>query len=169
MDVNNDSRPLQVVGLALNPMVGTIWPLAESLCRSEGIELVHVEFQREHGGRTLRLYIDRTAGVTLDDCTNISRQLSDLLDVKMETEMSYRLEVSSPGLDRPLGKLNDFNKYKGQMVKIRSGVAIDGQKRFTGILDGVDGTNVRLQINQEAMIIPFDQITKAQVLASDGI
>jgi ribosome maturation factor RimP len=153
----------------MNPMVSQIWPLAESLCRSESMELVHMEFHREHGGRTLRLFIDRPGGVTLDDCANISRQLSDLLDVKMETNMSYRLEVSSPGLDRPLGKLNDFNTYQGQRVKIRSGVAIGGQKHFTGILEGVEGTDIRLQINQQAVIIPFDQITKAQVLASDGI
>ncbi len=169
MDGKNELRPHQVVGLRANPIIGQIWPLAESICRSEGIELVHVDFQREQGGRTLRLYIDKPGGVSLDDCTQISRQLGDVLDAKLETTLAYRLEVSSPGLDRPIGKLSDFIKFKGQQAKIRTAQPINGQKRFSGILDGTEGTNVRLQINQHPMAIPFDQITKAQVMGSDGI
>lgn len=148
-------------------MVGRIWVLAEPLCRSEGIEVVHVEFQREQGGRTLRLYIDKPGGITLDNCTDISRQLGDVLDVKLETELSYRLEVSSPGLDRPLGKLKDFERFEGQRVKIRTNLAINGQKRFTGVLEGIDGTDIRLLVNRQSIAIPFEQITKAQVLGSD--
>ena len=82
--------------------------LAAPLCEAEGVELVHIEYQQETGGRILRLYIDKPGGVTLDDCIIVSRQLSDLLNVKIETEETYRLEVSSPGPDRPLGNALDF-------------------------------------------------------------
>ena len=78
--------------------------LAQRLCEAEGMELVHVEFQREAGGRVLRLYIDQPGGVTLNDCVNISRQMGDLLDVNIENMGPYNLEVSSPGTDRPLSK-----------------------------------------------------------------
>lgn len=150
-------------------MVGRIWALAEPLCRSEGVEVIHVEFQREQGGRTLRLYIDKPGGVTLDNCTDISRQLSDVLDVKLETELSYRLEVSSPGLDRPLGKLKDFERFEGQRIKIRTNMAINGQKRFTGVLEGIDGTDIRLLVNRQSIAIAFERITKAQVMSSDTL
>lgn len=169
IDAHNETRPLQVVGIGDNPIIGKIWALTDPLCRSEGIELVHVEFQREQGGRTLRLYIDKPGGITLDDCTDISRQLGDVFDVKLETELSYRLEVSSPGIDRPLGKLNDFERFEGQLVKIRTKEPIEGQKRFTGILEGVEGVLIRLRINHQSIAIPFDRITKAQVMGSDGI
>jgi ribosome maturation factor RimP len=169
MDADNGRQPLSVVGLTANPMIGSIWRWAEPLCRSEGIELVQVEFQREQGGRALRLYIDKPGGVTLDDCTQISRQIGDLLDVKLETELSYRLEVSSPGLDRPLGKADDFERFKGQRAKIRTALPINGQKRFTGILEGMESNVVRLQISHQSIAIPFDQITKAQVMGSDVI
>jgi ribosome maturation factor RimP len=165
----NEVQPLQVVGIVANPVIGRIWALADPLCRSEGVELVHVEFQREQGGRILRLYIDKPGGITLDDCTEISRELGDVLDVKLETELSYRLEVSSPGIDRPLGKLNDFERFEGYLVKIRTKEPIDGQKRFTGSLAGVDGAIIHLRINHQSIAIPFDWITKAQVMGSDGI
>ncbi len=100
---------LQVVGTAVNPLLPDIWRIAEPLCLSEGLELVHIEFQREQAGRTLRLFLDKPGGVTLDDCVNISRQLSDLLDVSLDEETPpYNLEVSSPGVPRPLGKISDL-------------------------------------------------------------
>jgi ribosome maturation factor RimP len=85
--------------------------LADPVCQSEGMELVHVEFQREPGGLTLRLYLDKPNGVTLDDCVAISRQLEDILDVHARDIPPYRLEVSSPGIERPVGKLADFMRY----------------------------------------------------------
>jgi ribosome maturation factor RimP len=168
MEDRKEDQPHHIVGQGSNPIIGQIWHLAEPLCLGEGMELIHVEFQREQGGRTLRLYIDKPGGITLDDCAQVSRQLGDLLDVKLETAPPYRLEISSPGLDRPLGRLSDFDNYIGQRVKIRTGESINGQKRFTGILEGVEGTGVRLHINQQPLMIPFEKITKAQVMGSDG-
>ncbi len=86
--------------------------LAEPLCESEGVELVYVEYQPEAAGMILRLYIDKPKGVTIDDCIYINRQLGDILDVNLENAGTYRLEVSSPGPDRPLCKKIDFNRFK---------------------------------------------------------
>lgn len=160
-DIENEE--LQIVGLTHNPMLAQVWRLTQPLCLGESVELVHVEYQREHGGRTLRIYLDKSGGITLDDCANISRQLSDILDVSLETDAPYRLEVSSPGMPRPLGKLDDFNRFKGGRIKIRTSRPIDGQKNFTGILDGVSGPIVRLYVDNQSVDIAFVDIAKAHI------
>jgi ribosome maturation factor RimP len=153
-----------VVGVAANPMVGRVWRLAEPLCLGEGMELVHVEYQREPAGRTLRIYLDKPGGVTLDDCVNISRQLGDLLDVGLDTELAYRLEVSSPGSQRPLGRLSDFERFQGRRIKVRTAQPIEGRKNFTGTLEGVQNLFVRLVVSGQAMDIAFTDIVKAHLI-----
>jgi len=139
--------------------------IAEPLCESEGIELVHLEYQREPGGRVLRLYIDKPGGITLDDCTHISRQLSDLLDVcTTMPETGYSLEVSSPGINRPLGKEIDFERFKGNTVKIRTANPIEGQKKFHGLLQGISEGMVCIKVNEKNIIVPFQEITKARLV-----
>ena len=154
--------------MASNPIVGQVWQLAEPLCLSEGMELVHLEYQREPGGRTMRLYLDRPQGVTLDDCANISRQLGDILDVSLDAEGAYRLEVSSPGLQRPLGKLSDFMRFKGRKAKVRMVRPLNGRKNFTGILDGIDDLFVRINVDQKIVAIPFAEISKAHLINQNG-
>lgn len=174
MSTPKATLPLQVVGATVNPIVTQVWQLAQPLCLSEGVELVHVEYQREQAGRILRLYIDKPGGVTLDDCADISRQVGDLLDVSLASQSSYRLEVSSPGSKRPLGRLEDFERYAGRRVKLRTAQAIDGQKNFTGTLDGVSETEGQTMIhlcreNRESRVaIAFDSITKAQLLDGEN-
>jgi ribosome maturation factor RimP len=149
--------------------------LAEPLCEAEGIELVHVEYQRESGGRVLRLYMDKPGGIILDDCARISRQLNDLLDVSLENVGPYRLEVSSPGSDRPLGKLADFERFRGNMAKIRvSGHEADSSekppksKTFQGLLMGVTEGLVNLlpagADNDQVIRIPFQEIIRARLV-----
>jgi ribosome maturation factor RimP len=146
-----------------------VWELAENLCESEQIELVYVQYQREPAGRILRVYIDKPEGVGLNDCVHFSRQLSDILDVYLETEAPYNLEVSSPGTDRPLGRLQDFERFKGNMVKIKSARAIDGQKNFKGVLLGVMNENIKLQAqNNKNVEIPFADIVKARLVDYSG-
>ena len=146
-----------------------VWELAENLCESEQIELVYVQYQREPAGRILRVYIDKPEGVGLNDCVHFSRQLSDILDVYLETEAPYNLEVSSPGTDRPLGRLQDFERFKGNMVKIKSARAIDGQKNFKGVLLGVMDENIKLQAqNNKNVEIPFADIVKARLVDYSG-
>ncbi|RJQ86516.1 MAG: ribosome maturation factor RimP [Desulfobacteraceae bacterium] len=154
--------------MASNPMVMRVWQLAEPLCLGEGLELVHVEYQREPGGRTLRIYLDKPGGVSLDDCVNISRQLSDLLDVGLETEFSYRMEVSSPGAERPLGKLGDFERFRGCRAKIRTAQPIDGRKNFTGTLEGIVGPAVLLTVDKGTISITLADIAKAHLIHYNG-
>lgn len=158
------SDTLQVVGAGANPVIGQIWRLAEPLCLSEGLELVFVEYQREQGGRTLRLYLDKPGGVTLDDCAAVSRQLGDILDVSLETDAPYRLEVSSPGLKRPVAKLEDFKRYRGRRVKIRTRRAVHGQKNFTGTLAEAGAAEISLKIRDEEIRLAFTDIAKAQLV-----
>ena len=167
MDPRDGERTLPVVGVAANPVVGQVWRLAEPLCLSEGLELVHIEFQREQGGRTLRLYLDKPGGITLDDCAAVSRQLGDILDATLETQAPYRLEVSSPGLKRPLGRLEDFRRYGGRRVKIRTRQAVEGRKNFTGTLAGVGDVDMGIESNGKETRIAFTDIAKAQLLEPD--
>ena len=145
-------------------IVSKTWELAEPLCLAEGMELIHVEYQREAGGRILRLYIDKPGGISIDDCTTISSQLGDILDIKLETEHPYTLEVSSPGIDRPLSKLSDFKKFMGKTAKIRTAYPIHNQKNFKGILQGLLDENIVLQIETETVCIPYQEITKARLV-----
>ncbi len=149
-------------------IVARTWELADPVCLSEGMELIHVEFQRESGGRILRLYIDKPGGVTVDDCATVSSQLGDILDIKLDTEFSYTLEVSSPGVDRPVSKISDFKKFTGHTVKIKTAYPINGQKNFKGILRGVVEENIALQGVSETLMIPYRDIIKAKLVNYNG-
>lgn len=149
-------------------IIRKIREFAEPLCESEGMELVHVECQRESGGRIIRIYIDRPGGVSLNDCTCISRQLSDILDVTLDTNWAYNLEVSSPGAERPLGKPEDFNRFKGMPAKIRTSVPLEGQKNFKGLLLGFYDGTVKLDLNGKTVAIPYREITKARLFNYNG-
>ena len=142
--------------------------LAEPLCQAAEMELVHVEYQREPGGLTLRVYLDKSGGVTLDDCVYISRQLEDILDVHAPTAPPYRLEVSSPGVDRPVGKLGDFIRFQGHQAKIRVGTAVDGRKNFTGTLAGVIDETIQLTVDKETVSLKFKDITRARLINYNG-
>ena len=142
--------------------------LAEPLCESEGIELVHVEHQVEQAGRTLRLYIDKPGGVTLDDCAAVSRQLGDILDVNLEAGGSYHLEVSSPGPERPLGKKQDYERFKGKTVKIRTLRPVGGRRNFRGVLMGIAQDVVTVMVNGEKIAIPFSEIARGRLTSNNG-
>jgi ribosome maturation factor RimP len=150
-------------GKILSDMVSLVRDLAEPVCASEGMELIHVEYGPEKGGRTLRLYIDKPGGVTLDDCAFISHQVGDILDVNLEGSGSYNLEVSSPGPERPLAKIDDFEKFEGNIVKIKTFRPIDGQKKFKGILSGISEGVVTLLIENKTVAIPYQDITRARL------
>ena len=144
-------------------IVNQVKSLADPLCESEGLELVHVEFQRESSGRILRLYIDKPDGISLNDCAGISRQMGDILDVNLADIGPYSLEVTSPGPDRPLAKQQDFEKYKGNRTKIKTSRPLNGQKNFTGILLGMYDSQVKLQIGGQTIAIPLQDISRARL------
>ncbi len=141
-------------------------PLAEGLCAAEGVELIQLQYHRERGGRILRLFIDKPGGVTLEDCASVSRELGDLLDVHLPDLGPYHLEVSSPGPNRPLARAEDFERFRGQRAKIRTRSAIDGQKNFSGVLEGLSGRTVRMNTGRNTIAIPIDTISKAYLMES---
>ena len=145
-------------------LLSRVWALAEPLCEYEGLELVHVECQRESRGRILRLYIDRLPGVSLEDCTHISRQFGDLLDIELEDIGPYSLEVSSPGLDRPLSREKDFERFKGEAITLKTTRPIDGKKNFKGILAGISLGVVKLMIEERIVAIPYPDISTARLI-----
>jgi len=142
--------------------------LVAPVCEAEGMELVHTEYQVEPGGRVLRLYIDKPDGVSIDDCVAISRQVSDLLDIYFQDEQPYRLEVSSPGSNRPISKQVDFDRFKGQTVRIQSSVAVNQQKKFKGTLEGIKDGIVTLSVMGKSVAIPFEDIAKARLINFSG-
>lgn len=122
------------------------------LMEQHRFELVDVEFVRETGNWFLRAYIDKPGGITIDDCELISRALSDELDEKNFIEESYILEVSSPGLGRPLKKEKDFIRSQGESVEVKLFRPVDKQKEFTGILKAWDKDTVTLGFEEEAVL-----------------
>ncbi len=117
--------------------------------RSLSFELVDVEYVREGGTWYLRAYIDKPGGITIEDCETVSRQLSDLLDEQDFIEDSYVLEVSSPGLGRPLKKEKDFARSLGRDVEIRTYREIDHKKEFTGVLESYDADTVTVLLDND--------------------
>ena len=151
-------------------IVKRVYELVGPLCEAEGLELVFVEYQREASGRILRIYIDRigTGGVNVDDCALVSRQMGDLVDIYLDEIDPYSLEVSSPGLDRPLGKELDFERFKGCEAKIRTVHSLEERKNFRGILLGVLGGNVNIRVEDKTVRIPFNEIQKARLINYNG-
>jgi len=160
------SPPQRITPVAEERIRAQAWPLAESLCDSEGLELVQLEYRRERGGRIMRLFIDKPGGVTLEDCASISRELGDLLDVHLSDLGPYHLEVSSPGPNRPLAREADFERFRGQRARIRTLSPIDGQKNFSGVLEGVAGGRVRINTGRSTAAIPIEAISKACLMES---
>ena len=152
----------------IKKIVAKVWNLAEPVCAYHGMELVHVECQRESRGRIIRLYIDKPGGVQLDDCVFVSRQLDDFLDLELSLDEAYTLEVSSPGADRPLGQKSDYEKFKGSKVKITTAKAICGQRNFTGVLSGMSEGFVTLTISDKTIAIPYTDINRARLVSDYG-
>jgi ribosome maturation factor RimP len=161
-----DGLPAQAAPVAEESVLAQAGPLAEALCQAEGLELVQLQYLRERGGRILRLFIDKPGGVTLEDCASISRELGDLLDVHLPDLGPYHLEVSSPGPNRPLARDGDFDRFRGQRVRIRTRSTINGQKNFSGVLEGLSGRTVRIHTGRGVVVIPIDNISKAYLMES---
>ena len=140
-------------------------PLFEPVIESMGYELVGVEFVGGGGHGTLRVCIDREAGVSLDDCAAISHQISGILDVEEPIRQAYDLEISSPGIDRPLFKLTDYERFAGRTAKIKMAVALHGRKNFKGRLQGVADTGmVNIEVDGEEFSLPFADIARANLV-----
>ncbi len=147
----------------------------EPMIQDLGFDLIFVEVGSGAGGRrTLRLFIDSDetvqgegvasqGGVTVSDCATVSREASALLDVDDPIDGAYVLEVSSPGLDRPLARPKDFERYRGQRVRLRTVAPVDGRRNFAGVLQGMEGGMVVLDGEEGAMAVPFAALKRAHV------
>ena len=147
-------------GVILHRVEGILRPLLNA----ESFSLVDVEYKRERRGWVLRVFIDKESGVTLDDCARVSREFGQLLDVEDIIPTSYQLEVSSPGLDRPLKKEEDFVKYSGRKVRIKTKEQVSGRRNFKGALLGCSEGKVMVKVEgSEVFAIPFTSILKANL------
>jgi ribosome maturation factor RimP len=138
--------------------------LAKPLIESEGMDLVDLQFKREGNRWYLRLFIDKPGGISLDDCQNISYQIGELLDIEEVIDKRYILEVSSPGLDRPLKREEDYQRFVGRLVKLTTSLPIMGKRVFVGRLRDLENKKVKIQLNSgETLFIPFASIAKARL------
>ncbi len=130
----------------------------------KNIELVDLEWRRERPGWVLRVFIDKPGGVTVEDCAKISGLIGKILDEEDFIHHSYILEVSSPGIERPLVKKEDYERFKGEKAKIVLKNPISGRRNFKGIILGLkDNSIVRLEVEGQVWEIPFEEIKKARL------
>jgi len=152
-------------------VIDRIEKLVQPLLEELGCELVDLEYQREQRGWVLRFFLDKENGINLDDCAMASREISSLMDVENIISTAYSLEVSSPGIERPLKKSQDFKRFTGQLAKIKTITSIDpdatgkNRKTFVGTLSGFEGEDVLLILKNttDAIRIPLQQIDKANL------
>jgi len=141
--------------------------LCAPVVAGQGYELVDLEFKNEMGGWVLRLYIDKDqeGGVSLDDCASVSRELSAVLDVEDVITVHYSLEVSSPGLNRPLRKEADFARFIGKKAKIRTRHPVgESRRNFSGTLVGVAGGRVKIDVGDQVCEVPVEDVEKANLV-----
>jgi ribosome maturation factor RimP len=145
---------------------GLIGPIVGDL----GFDIVRIQLSN-NGDEQLQVMVEPAGGgnVTVDDCATISRAISAILDVEDPIEAAYDLEVSSPGLDRPLVRISDYQRFAGFEAKVETGAPLDGRKRFRGRLGGVDGENVLLSAENEEWVIPFAKIRRAKLMLTDDL
>lgn len=138
--------------------------IAENVASEENLELVHVEMIGAGKNSTLRIFIDKPEGVTLEDCSNVSRQMSQILDADDFIPTAYTLEVSSPGLERDLYNLKDFEKYAGNLAKVKTKHPINGQKNFRGRITEVKGEEIIFEDRTSgAVSFPYNAVAKANL------
>ncbi|KTC43672.1 ribosome maturation protein RimP, partial [Pseudomonas putida] len=125
-----------------------------------------IEFSAQGRHSLLRVYIDKEGGVLVDDCAIVSRQLSGVLDVEDPITVEYTLEVSSPGMERPLFTIEQFAAYAGAQVKIKLRAPFEGRRNFQGLLHGVEDQDVVIRVDEHEFLLPIDSIDKANIIPS---
>ncbi len=148
-----------------------LWLLAEPYVRDAGFDLIEVQYGREQRGLVLRLFIDRPEGnsensgrINVDDCERVSRDVSAALDVADKISQAYQLEVSSPGLDRPLRRERDFARFVGESARIRLTEGVEGRRNFTGTIRGAKDGRVEIACDGRSYELPIDDITRASLI-----
>lgn len=142
--------------------------LIEPILDEMDIELVDVEYLSEGGRWILRIYVDRDGGITLDDCVRVSREIEDVIEVKDLFRQSYVLEVSSPGLNRPLKKEKDFGHAVGKDVNIRMASPVEGRRHFKGILRSFEDGVLCVAVDNDRFLLPYGGVETAHLIYDFG-
>lgn len=183
-----DAAPSAEPSASAGDALARVRAIAEPLCAAHGVELVEVAWSSERGGRVLRVIIDHpledvpadaepsgpaapapTEAVSLEDCVRVSRDLSAALDGDEIIDHAYNLEVSSPGLDRPLRSERDFRRQRGRLAKVKlHEPAPDGQRVLRGTILEADAAGLRMEVDGNLHRVPFDNITEARLVFEIG-
>ncbi len=147
--------------MAVNEQI-TQW--IETPIVSLGYELVGVEYISKGNDSVVRVYIDAAEGISVEDCERVSHQVSGILEVEDPISSAYTLEVSSPGFDRPLFKIEHYEQFAGHDAKVTLKLPIEGRRNFTGQLQGVEELEVLILVDGEVYALPFNRITKARLV-----
>ena len=146
----------------LEQLQALLAPVVEGL----GYQCWGIEYVSQGKHSVLRIYIDKEDGILVDDCEAVSRQASAILDVEDPISSEYTLEVSSPGMDRPLFTLEQFAAHAGEQVKIKLRTPFEGRRNFQGLLRGVEEQDVVVQVDNQEFLLPIDSIDKANIIPS---
>ncbi len=141
-----------------------LWDLFEPVVIGMGYELVEIEYLPNPKYGVLRLFIDKEAGIQVEDCSAVSRQISALIDVEDPVSGKFNLEVSSPGLDRPLRRAEDFQQFSGEVIKVKTSMAFEGQRNFKGLLKGLEEDLVVIECEDKEVRLPITAIDKARLV-----
>ncbi|BBT18877.1 ribosome maturation factor RimP [Metapseudomonas otitidis] len=144
----------------LEQLQALLAPVVEAL----GYQCWGIEFLSQGRHSLLRVYIDHENGIVIDDCEKVSRQISGVLDVEDPISSEYTLEVSSPGMDRPLFRLEQFAAHAGELVKIKLRSPYEGRRNFQGLLRGVEEQDVVVLVEDHEYLLPIDLIDKANII-----
>ncbi len=147
----------------LREIVNRVQVIARSILSDEGMELVDIEYRRESKGWVLRLTLDKEGGITLDDCTRVSQEVGRNLDIEDFIQTPYALEVSSPGLTRPLKTEQDFMKYCNHWIKVKTVEPIENRRQYKGKLLGVSVNRMAIEVEGRVFEIPLSNVAKANL------
>lgn len=140
--------------------------VAEPVLSGLGYDLIAIEMTVEHGRKIVRLYIDRLNGGTpvgIEDCVNATKELSPVFDVADVIDGRWELEISSPGINRPLARRTDFEKFAGQKVAVRTYEKVGDRRNFLGVLLGIDGEEIRINVDGREHRVPLSEVQKAHL------
>lgn len=163
--------PLFVFEGGFTQLIDRIRAVAERVARSYNLEIFDVQFRRESAGWVLRIFLDvpwhadaPDGSPTIQDCERVSRDVSAILDVEETIDHRYTLEVSSPGLDRPLRSADDFRRFAGRLAKIVVSAPVDGQKHFEGRLGGLERDLIVIETTPgKRHLVPLSLVTRARL------
>lgn len=148
-------------------MLQQVEELVTPVLQNLGYELVEREFAQEGGRTILRLYIDKPGGVTIDDCERASRGIEDVIEVEGLIPQAYRLELSSPGIDRPLRRRADFERFRGSTVRLKTAEPVAGRSNYKGTLEGIEGDDILMVVDGSRYRVPYAKLAKARLVPED--